>query len=73
MMDDEDHDYPFMGSKHLNPIGVNRELVRMSLRTLNDFDHPQKLDDPLKPLPPSKTRYEAYIKNEVKAQTKGYF
>ena len=45
----------------------------MSLRTLNDFDHPQKLEDPLKPHPPSKTRYEAYIIDEVKAQTKGYF
>lgn len=72
-MDDEDHDYPFMGSKHLNPIGVNQELVRMSLRTVNDFENPKKLEDPLKPLPPSKTNYEAYIKDEVKAQTKGYF
>jgi hypothetical protein len=45
----------------------------MSLRTVNDFENPKKLEDPLKPLPPSKTNYEAYIKDEVKAQTKGYF
>jgi len=73
MIDDEEHDYPFMGSKHLNPIGINKELVRMSLRTVHDFDNPKKLDDPLKPLPLSKTRYETYLKNEVKAITKGYF
>jgi hypothetical protein len=45
----------------------------MSLRTVHDFDNPKKLDDPLKPKPPSKTKYEAYLKNEVKAQTRGYF
>ena len=72
-MENEEHDYPFMGTKHLNPIGVNRDAVKMSLRTVHDFDNPKKLDNPLKPLPPSKTDYEAYIKNEVKAQTKGYF
>jgi len=38
MKDDEEHDYPLIGTKHLNPIGVNREPVRMSLRTLNDFE-----------------------------------
>ena len=73
MIEEEEHDYPFMGSKHLNPIGVNNDLVRMSLRTVHDFDNPAKLTDPLKPAPPSKTRYEEYLKNEVKAQTKGYF
>ena len=45
----------------------------MSLRTVHDFENPKKLDDPLKPPPPSKTNYEAYLKNEVKAQTRGYF
>lgn len=74
MIDDEEHDYPLIGTKHLNPIGANRELVRMSLRTLNDFEQANKLENPLKPKPPSKTRYEAYIKNdEVKAKTKGYY
>ena len=73
MIGDEEHDYPFMGSKHLNPIGVNRDPVRMSLRTMHDFENPKKLENPLKPLPPTKTRYEVYQKNEVKAQTKGFF
>ena len=45
----------------------------MSLRTVHDFENPKKLDDPLKPPLASKTNYEAYLKNEVKAQTRGYF
>jgi hypothetical protein len=53
-----------MGSKHLNPVGVNHEAVRMSLRTVHDFDNPKKLDNPLKPLPLTKTKYEAYTKGD---------
>lgn len=59
---DEDHDYPFSASKHLNPVGVNREPVRCSQRLIADHDHLGKLRDPSKPPPPSKTNYEAYLK-----------
>jgi hypothetical protein len=68
----EDHDYPFFGTKHLNPIGVNEHPVRMSNRTRNDFDKVNKLN-PSK-VPPSKTGYEAYTTgNEKRAKTKGLF
>jgi hypothetical protein len=63
----------FVGSKHLNPIGINHDPVRMSLRTSNDFENVKKLEDPLAPLPITKTNYEAYQKNETKAKTKGLF
>lgn len=68
----EDHDYPFLGSKHLNPIGVNENHVRMSNRTRNDFDKINKLN-PGK-VPPSKTGYEAYKSgSESRTRTKGLF
>ena len=72
-MEEEDHDYPFAGSKHLNPIGINHDPVRMSLRTKNDFDNLKKLEDPLAPPPITKTNYEAYQKHETKSKTKGLF
>jgi hypothetical protein len=55
---DEDHDYPFEGSKHLDPIGVNHELVRLTLRTGNDFAAPEKLKNAFIVIPQSKGNYE---------------
>lgn len=57
---DEDHDYPFLGTKHLDPIGINEHAVKLSLRTRNDFDKPDKLRNPLAPPPKTKNNYEAY-------------
>ena len=33
-----DHDFPFCGSKQLSDITVNKDPVKMSLRTNNDFN-----------------------------------
>ena len=45
----------------------------MQLRTQNDFDHPDKLKDPTKPPPKSLTNYEAYLTDEKRTCTKGFF
>ena len=45
----------------------------MQLRTRNDFDNPNKLKNPLKKPPKSLTNYEAYLTDEKRAITKGYF
>lgn len=34
-----------MGFKHFNPIGINKDKVKMSMRTQNDFDDVEKLKD----------------------------
>lgn len=38
---DEGYSYPFYGSKHLDPIGVNEDPVRLMIRTKNDFQNPK--------------------------------
>lgn len=70
---DEEHDYPFPGSKHLDPIGVNEDPVKFRLRTRHDFDKPDKLRNPLAPLPKSRTNYEAYHSTEARSRTYGLF
>lgn len=70
---DRDHNYPLSGSKHIDIISVNEELVRMSLRTSRDFDRPDKLKNPLTPPPRSLANYEAYLKSDIKVRTKGQF
>ena len=69
-LDDEEHDYPFYGTKHLNPIGENEEPVKMSLRTSNDFGNINKLL--IQPVRKSKTNYEKYLGFE-KIRTRGLF
>jgi hypothetical protein len=61
MIEDEDYRFPFQGSKHLNPIGINTEPVRLAKRLLCDHDPINKLNDPSKPPAPSKTQYENYF------------
>ena len=56
----EDLYYPFVSTKHLNPIGMNREPVHMSMRKLSDYEPLDKLNDPTKPAPLTKTKYELY-------------
>lgn len=70
---DNDHDYPFHGTKHLDPIGINEDAVRLSLRTQNDFAKADKLTNPLAPPPKSKTNYEAYYSQQPKSRTVGLF
>lgn len=70
---DEEHDFPFPGSKHLDPVGINEDAVKLSLRTRNDFDKPNKLRNPLAPPPKSRTNYEAYHSQEAKSRTFGLF
>jgi len=36
--DEEEFSYPFQGSKHLDPVGINHDQVVMSKRTLTDFE-----------------------------------
>lgn len=71
--DDELQNYPLLGSKHLNLIGVNLDPVRMFTRTQNDFETVNKLTDPHKPLPKTKTNYEAYLTPKITMRTKGMF
>ena len=73
LVDDEDHEYPFHGSLHLNPIGVNHEPVRMFMRTGNDFGNPAKLKNPDAPKPKSLNNYEAYQTQEQRMRTQGLF
>jgi hypothetical protein len=74
MLADEEQNYPFSGSKHLNPKGINREQVRMSKRLASDHDPLDKLRDPTKPGPKSKTNYEAYFVNQnLRGRTKDRF
>jgi hypothetical protein len=54
-------------------IGINLDPVQMMQRTKNDFDHPDKLKDPEAPLPRSTTNYEAYLTEEKRTRTKGFF
>lgn len=69
---EEDHDYPFCGSKHLNPIGVNEHSVKLMHRTRNDFDKINKLNPGV--VPRSITNYEAYQRGDTsKTRTKGLF
>lgn len=44
---DDVYNYPFPGSKHLDPIGVNEDQVQLMVRTKNDFSKPDKLANPL--------------------------
>ena len=60
----EDHDYPFAGTKHLDPIGINVETVNMSSKFIADFEPANKLKDPEAPLSLSFTKYEKYLKNK---------
>jgi hypothetical protein len=43
---EEDHDYPFAGTKHLDPIGINVDPVQMRSKMVADFDKIDKLKDP---------------------------
>ena len=61
---DESHDYPLRGNKHINPIGINLEPVQMFMRTKNDFDHPDRFKDVDAPPPKTITNYEAYLTKE---------
>ena len=70
---DNDHDYPFYGTKHLDPIGINEEPVRLSLRTRQDFEKADKHKNPLAPKPKTKTNYEAYHSEQPRARTNGLF
>ena len=45
--------------KQLNAISVNKETVKMALRTQNDF-FDSEIMDPSRPKPRSKTQYENY-------------
>lgn len=64
----EQHDYPFHGSKHMNPVSINHDLVRMSRRTQNDFDSVTLTK------PKTRTNYEAYKSvNSDKCETKTLF
>ena len=72
-MQDESHDYPLRGNKHLNPIGINLEPVQMFMRTKHDFDHPDRLKDVDAPQQKSLTNYEAYLTKEQRTRTKGFF
>jgi hypothetical protein len=70
---DEDHDYPFLGTKHLDPIGINEEPVKLAVRTQNDFCKVDKLRNPEAPPAKSITDYEAYYNGEAKSRTQGLF
>jgi len=43
---EEDHDYPFAGTKHLDPIGINVDPVQMRYKMVADFEKIDKLKDP---------------------------
>ena len=40
---EEDHDYPFYGTKHLDPIGINVDPVQMRSKMVADFEKIDKL------------------------------
>ena len=68
----KDHDYPFQGSKHLDPIGINEHPVRLSHRTKFDFYKVDKLE--IKKPALSKTQYELYTsKSAGRVKTRGFF
>lgn len=74
MIQGEDQKFPFHTSKHLNPVGVNREPVRCSMRLMTDHEPLNKLKDPSKPPAPSLTNYEAYSKGlDLRQRTNGRF
>ncbi len=68
-----DHDYPFYGTKHLDPIGINEEPVKLSIRTKPDFAKPNRLNNPFGPEPKSLTNYEAYNSKVPRSRTNGLF
>lgn len=45
----------------------------MTMRTKNDFEHPDRLKDPNAPKPKTITNYEAYLGEEPRTRTKGFF
>ena len=56
-----DYQFPLLGTKQVeNAPGVNRLPIKMSMRTLDDFDPPSKLQTRTKTL--SKSQYEVYTK-----------
>lgn len=71
---DQDHHHPFHGYKHLNPIGINEDPVRLSTRTKHDFEHTEKLEDPGKKPRPTRTGYESYVRSQATTtRTKSMF
>ncbi len=70
---DQDHDYPFYGTKHLDPIGLNEEPVKLNIRTKPDFAKPNRLNNPFAPAPKSLTNYEAYYSKVPRSRTNGLF
>ena len=67
---EEEHDYPFDSLKHINPISINKDPVKMFLRTSNDFYRVE--DTEMHQVYRSKSGYEAYRRTEYR-RLKGLF
>lgn len=57
-------EYPFPGSLHLDPISINNESVKFSKKNRYDFDRVDKLKHPNGAPLKSKTNYEQYYKSQ---------
>ena len=69
---DNEHDYPFPGSVHLDPVSINKDAVQFSYKTRYDFDKPDKLK--LQATPKSRSGYEAYYRScDNRMRTRGLF
>ena len=67
--EDQDHDHPFAGTKHLNPIGVNEDPVVMSRRTTADFPRPDKLQNEVpKPKPTGNEKFLGWERGKSKGR-----